>query len=97
MIRRSSFWLKTGDEAAEVFLKKNASRIITFLIENGNADAIRKMLKSGKFITKKNIDKFIESAIAHTQSGGSPEIQTMLMHHKAEVLGYSDPEAQFKL
>lgn len=91
------FWLKTGNEAAEAFIKKSLSRIMTFLIENNNPDAIGKMLESGKFITKKNIDKFIECAIAHTQSGGSPEIQTMLMHYKSEVLGYADPAETFKL
>ncbi len=91
------FWLKTEDEAAESFIRKSISRIMPFLIENGNADAIRKLLESGKFITKKNIDKFIGCAIGHTQNGGSIEIQTMLLHYKSEVLGYKDPAAQFKL
>ncbi len=91
------FWMKTGDEAAEAFLKKSISRIMPFLMDHDNIDVIRKMLDSEKFITKKNIDKFIGFAIVHTQNGGSPEIQTMLMHHKSETVGYRDPSAQFKL
>lgn len=91
------FWLKTEDEAAEAFIKKSISRIMPFLIENGNTDVIRKMLESGKFITKKNIDKCIALAIEHTQNGGSPEIQTMLMHYKSETIGYKDPAAEFRL
>lgn len=89
----TGFWLKTGDEAAEAYVKRNISRILPLLIRSDYTEAIRKMLDSGKFVTKKNIDKFITSAIEH----GNIEIQTMLMHYKSDVLGYKDPAAQFKL
>lgn len=49
------------------------------------------------FLMLKNIDKCIDCAIEHTQNGGSPEMQTMLMHCKSETIGYTDPAAEFRL
>ncbi len=86
-------WMKTADADAETFIKKSISRIMPFLIKNNNVNAVRKFLESGKFITKKNIDKYIACAIAQ----GRIEIQTELLHYKSETLGYRDPKTLFKL
>ncbi len=90
-------WLKTSDPDAERYITEHLDDILPFLIKNHNPEAIQKLLDSGKIIKKENIDKCIEYAIAHTQNGGSPEIQMMLMHYKSEVLGYKDSSAVFKL
>ena len=90
-------WLKTSDPDAERYITEHLDDILPFLIKNHNLEIIQKLLDSGKIIKKENIDKCIEYAIAHTQNGGSPEIQMMLMHYKLEVLGYEDSSTAIKL
>ncbi len=90
-------WQKTSDPDAERYITEHLDDILPFLIKNHNLEIIQKLLDSGKIITKNNIDKCIEYAIAHTQNGGSPEIQMMLIHYKSEVLGYKDSSTAFKL
>ncbi len=89
----TGFYLRTNDARAEEFVKKNRSGILLFLIRNNNADVIRKLLESGKFVTKRNIDKCIAYAIEQ----GNPEIRMELLHYKSEKLGYKDIAETFKL
>ncbi len=89
----TGYFLNTGDAEAGAYVKKNFSKIIPFLIDCGSVWAVHGLLEKTDFFTKRNIDKFIEYAIAKEQI----EIQTALLHHKGEEIGYKDPAAQFKL
>lgn len=74
----TGFYLRTGDEAAEAYMKRNFVKIFDFLTVNECYDEIRRLLDSGKFATARNIDKLIDCAISKRKL----EIQTMLIHHK---------------
>ncbi len=89
----TGYFLNTGDAEAGAYVKKNFSKIVPFLIDCGSVWAVHGLLERTDFFTKRNIDKFIEYAIAK----GQIEIQSELLHHKGESIGYKDPAAQFKL
>lgn len=89
----TGYFLNTGDAEAGAYVKKNFTKIVPFLIDCGSVWAVHELLEQTDFFTKRNIDKFIEYAIAQ----GQIEIQTELLHHKGEAIGYKDPAKQFKL
>ena len=55
-------YLQTGDEDTEVFIKKGCLRLFKWLIDEDNSEVISKLIDTGKFATKKNIDKLIDYA-----------------------------------
>lgn len=87
----------TGDEDVRAYLKKSFMKIMKQLIEENDLICIRQLMERTDFLTKRNIDKCVNYAIANAQNDGGLEIQTMLLHYKSEVLGYADPADAFKL
>ena len=81
------------DERTAAYVKKNFSKMFTFLLDRDDAETVQKVLDSGKFLTKRNIDKHIQYA----QEKKRVEILTMLINHKGEKIGYSDPIKKLKL
>ena len=81
------------DERTVAYVKKNFSKMFPFLLDHDDAETVQKVLDSGKFLTKRNIDKFIQYAIDNKHV----EIQLMLTNYKREKIGYSDPAKKLKL
>lgn len=92
----TGYFLRTEDAYAGDYVRGHIGEIMELLMLHDNPDAIGGLLEK-HMISSEYIDECIGFAIAYTQIGGSPEIQTMLMHYKSDVLGYEDPAAQFKL
>ena len=65
------------------YVKRSIKRIMENLITANEIDRIEKLLSFG-YVTKKNIDHFIEFAITNEQH----EIYLILLNYKNEVVGY---------
>ena len=81
------------DERTAAYVKKNFSKMFPFLLDRDDAETVQKVLDSGKFLTERNIDKFIQYAIDNKHV----EIQVLLINYKREKIGYSDPAEKLKL
>lgn len=81
------------DETLNAYIRKNFSKMFKYLIDHDDVEAVTAIINSGKFLTKRNVDKHIQYAI----DNGHFEIQVLLMNYKADKIGYSDPMAKFKL
>ena len=75
-------YLQTGDAVAGAFIKKNLLKIIRDFIEHIQVERIQKILEQTDFVTKKNIDKCIESVVG--QSEDDEKIRTMFVNYKNE-------------
>lgn len=74
------YFFCTGDEEAEVYLKKNFSKVMKQCIENNDIDRINKILKKTDFITKRNINHFI----AYSAENNKHEVQNILTDYKQQ-------------
>jgi hypothetical protein len=81
------------EEGVSAYIKKNFAKMFKYLIDHDDVEAVTAIINSGKFLTKRNVDKHINYAI----DNGHFEIQVLLMDYKADKIGYSDPMAKFKL
>ena len=77
-------FLKDRQPEAEAYIKKTISKILPFFIDIDDYDTVKGLLESGKFVTKKNIMKFINHAAEQAQSSGNIQIHTMLQKYKNE-------------
>lgn len=75
-------YLQTGDAVAGEFIKKNLLKIIRDFIEHIQVERIKKILEQTAFVTKKNIDKCIESVVGETAE--EEKIRTMFVNYKNE-------------
>ena len=89
-------FLKDRQPEAEACIKKNISKILPYFIDIDDYATVKGLLESGKFVTKRNIMKFIEHAIEHTQSGGDMQIQVLLMNYKNDNFPDMDPLKSIK-
>jgi hypothetical protein len=80
------------DEFFHAYVKKNIKKAVKYLIDFEDAENVDKILKLG-YVTKKNIDEFIEYAIEKEQH----EIYLILLNYKNEKIGFKTVEEQFKL
>ena len=80
----TQIFLNTAQPEAEAYIKKNAMKIIKWLIDADDYKTVKGLFESGKFVTKHNIMKFIDHSIAHTQSGGDIQLQAYIMDYKNE-------------
>jgi hypothetical protein len=87
------YFFDTADEDAKAYIKKNFTKIMKQTIENGDIERINQLLEKTDFVTKRNIDKFIEYAIEKEQH----EIYLILLNYKNEKIGFKTVEEQFKL
>ncbi|MEE5992598.1 MAG: leucine-rich repeat protein [Oscillospiraceae bacterium] len=84
------------DSGIADYLKENIIAVTKFAIEHDLHEMMQKLFDSG-YIDTENIDTLIDSAIEHTQQTSNAEMQILLMEYKHQVIGYADPESQFKL
>ncbi len=87
------FYQKTGNEKAFTYLKKHFTKVMIYLITKNDTEMINFLIQTGKFFTKRNIDKLIEKAIDRN----AHEIYVILLNYKNEHIGYADIEKRFKL
>ena len=66
---------------ARAYVKKMLTRGVKTLIDGGNLELIRMLLGKTDFVTKKNVDKYIQYAIDQKQQ----EIYPTLTHYKDEI------------
>ncbi len=84
-------FLKDHQPEAEAYIKKNITKILPYFIDIDDYATVKDLLESGKFVTKRNVTKFIDLAIEHTQNGGNIQIQLLLMNYKNDNYTYKDP------
>lgn len=80
------FYLETGDTAAESFIKRGITRIMKFLIDENNFDAIMDLLETEKFVNAKNIDTFIEYAYEQFNT----ELEYVFRNYKRNNINCND-------
>lgn len=71
-----------GDDVTTAYIKKNFKKFFVFLTEKEDYTTLEKLIKSGKFITKRNINTYIIYADEHE----CYEIFDVLNKYKEEVL-----------
>ena len=89
-------FLKDHQPEAEAYIKKNITKILPYFIDIDDYATVKGLLESGKFVTKRNIMKFIDHAIEHTQNGGDMQIQVLLMNYKNDNFPDMDPLKSIK-
>lgn len=87
------YFFATEDEDAKAYLKKSTTKGIKQLIDNGDVPRLQNLLDKTEFVTKRNIDKFIEYAIEKQQQ----ELFVILTNYKNQIGAYKTPEEEFKL
>ncbi|MDE7138698.1 MAG: leucine-rich repeat domain-containing protein, partial [Ruminococcus sp.] len=55
-------YFNDGDEITYAYIKKNFKKFFVFLIKENDFETLEKLIKSGKFITKRNINTYINLA-----------------------------------
>lgn len=75
-------YLQNKDALAGEFVKKNLLKIIRDFIEHIQVERIQKILEQTEFVTKKNIDKCIESVVGQTED--DVKIRAMFINYKEE-------------
>lgn len=80
-------------EDAKAYVKNVLTKCMNALINGGNLELIQVLLERTDFVTKKNVDKFIQYAIDTKQQ----EIYLTLIHYKDEIGAYTDISKKFRL
>ena len=73
---------KHPDEQLFAFIRMNAAQILSYLMQKEDVDEINSLLQIHGLIRNHFVMQHIlELSIQHTQNGGSPEIQMLLMRY----------------
>ena len=78
---------------AKAYVKKVLTKGVKSLIDSGNLELIQVLLEKTDFVTKKNVDKYIQYAIDAKQQ----EIYLTLIHYKDEIGAYTEISKKFRL
>ena len=84
-------WYDNAD--AKAYVKKMLTKGVKSLIDSGNLELIQVLLEKTDFVTKKNVDKYIQYAIDTKQQ----EIYLTLIHYKDEIGAYTEISKKFRL
>ena len=90
-------FIKDAKPEAEAYIKKNIAKILPYFIDLDDYETVKALFESGKFVTKRNIMKFQEYAIAHTQNGGDIQIQAYITDYRNKHFPDSDPLKNMKI
>ena len=93
--RRAGYLQAKEDRIA--YIKKNISKILPYFIDLDDYETVKALFESGKFVTKRNIMRFQEYAIAHTQSRGDIQIQAYITDYRNKHFPDSDPLKNMKI
>lgn len=75
-------YFNDGDDVTTAYVKKNFRKFFIFLSENEDYNILEKLIKSSKFISKRNINTYIKYA----DENGHYSVFDMLNDYKEEVL-----------
>lgn len=75
------------------YIKKNFSNLFCYCIEEKKINTAKVLIDSGKFITKRNVQKWIQ----YTIDNQAHEVYLLLMDYKNQNLGYQDVSHKLKL
>ena len=78
---------------AKAYVKKMLTKGMKALIDGGNLELIQVLLEKTDFVTKRNVDKYIQYAIDTKQQ----EIYLTLIHYKDEIGAYTEISKKFRL
>lgn len=78
---------------AKAYVKKMLTKGMKALIDSGNLELIQVLLEKTDFVTKRNVDKYIQYAIDTKQQ----EIYLTLIHYKDEIGAYTEISKKFRL
>ena len=78
---------------AKAYVKKMLTRGMKALIDSGNLELIQVLLEKTDFVTKRNVDKYIQYAIDTKQQ----EIYLTLIHYKNAIGAYAEISEKFWL
>lgn len=81
-----------GNPIGEKYLSDNIIKTVKILIQNNDVENMKNILKEN-YITNSNINELIEYSIEYERF----EIQTMLLEHKNETIGFQNVHDRFKL
>ncbi len=87
------FMLEVDFEGVSDYIKKNFSKMFRWLIENEKIEIIQKVLDSGMFITKRNIDNWIQYAIENQKH----QVQLLLTDYKYQHFEFKPIKEKFRL
>ncbi len=87
------FLLDVDSDGVSEYIKKNFPKMFRWLIEHENIEVIQKILDSGNFITKRNIDKFIQYAIENQKH----QVQILLIDYKYQHFEFKSIGERFIL
>ncbi len=76
-------YLNNGDEITQAYIKKNFKKFFIFLTEKNDCETLEKLIKSGKFISKRNIETYIKLA----DEKECYEVFDMLNEYREEYYG----------
>ena len=88
-----AYYLKTQDETALTYIKRQFSKIVTYMIEQNDIETMEALTAVENLFTKKNIDKLIQTAI----DKNAHEIYVILLNYKNENFGFTNIENRLKL
>ena len=80
-------------EETKKYIKSKFPSVFRGLIDLDEAEVIDAIIQSGEFVSRRNIDKYIDYAIQKSKT----EISVILMNYKNENIGYRKPEDLFRL
>ena len=80
-------------EQTKKYIKSKFPTVFRGLIDLNDVEVIEKIVASGEFVSRRNIDKYIDYAIQK----GKNEISLILMNYKNENIGYRSMEDLFRL
>ena len=93
-IQLSAILIDLHDNAeAKAYVKKVLTKGMKAMIDSGNLELIQVLLEKTDFVTKKNVDKYVQYAIDAKQQ----EIYLTLIHYKDEIGAYTEISKKFRL
>ena len=78
---------------AKAYVKKMLTRGMKALLDSGNLELIQVLMEKTDFVTKRNVDKYIQYAIDTKQQ----EINLTMIHYKDEIGAYTEISRKFRL
>lgn len=81
-----------GNFVGEKYLSDNIIKTVKSFIQSNDIENMKNILK-GNYITDSNIDELVGYSIEHERF----EIQTLLLEHKNETIGFQNVHDRFKL
>ena len=75
-------FLQYQRSSAAAFVKKNCSKILTWMIDQNDYEGVKSLFECGQLISGRNIQKYLDYAIDHTQTHGDMQIQVYITNYK---------------